>query len=421
MPSTRCARGWWIRFPPIEPRPGVALRRTAPSVDNEIGKRFGKGWDMPESRTFGEQAHHFCSLTGIDLPIVQAPMAGGWTTPELVAAVANAGGLGMIAAARVSTEGLRELLDATRARSDRPFGVNFLLAPPDPFDGGRSRLRPLLDEIRAELGLPPPDGAPRPEPPPLEEQLQLVLERGVKVVSFAMGDPSAHVETVHDAGGLVLAAATSVEEAKALDAAGVDVIVAQGAEAGGHRATFRVRHPQEPPLIGTLVLVPALADALDRPVLAAGGVMDGRGLAAALTLGACGVQMGTRFLLTPESGAFPDYRRRILAGGDTDTAITWRLTGRPARTLRNRLLTLLDDTGEDPLPWPHQAAAAIDIYRAAAARDDGDFAILLAGQGAPLARDTQPAAEMVAEIAAEAGRILGRFAHGDSDLGNSAG
>lgn len=371
---------------------------------------------MSSASEFGERAHRFCALVGSEVPVVQAPMAGGWITPELVAAVANAGGLGMIAAARLSTDRLLQAIDETRRLTDRPFGVNFLLAPPEPFDGDRSPVQATFDRIRAEMELRnPPAGADGPTPVALDEQLRLVLERGVGVVSFALGDPSALVGRVHAAGGVVLATATTVEEAIRLDAAGVDVIVAQGAEAGGHRSTFRVRYGEELPLIGTVVLVPAIADAVPRPVLASGGVMDGRGLAAALALGASGVQMGTRFLIAQESGAFPEYRERIVRGRDTDTVVTWQFTGRPARSLRNRFLELTTAADHDPLPWPHQAAAARDIYQAAIDGGHGDYAPLLAGQGVAIARRVQPAAEVVAEVVAEARQALARLAGAAND------
>lgn len=345
------------------------------------------------------------------MPIVQAPMAGGWTTAELVATAANAGALGMIAAARLSVEQLRAMIKATRQLTDRPFGVNFLLAPPEPFDGQAEVIQGGLNQLREQFNLPPQEGKLKlPPPTSLEEQLELILDQNIPVVSFAMGNPAKYVERIHAREALVFGTATTVEEAIELEKVGVDVIVAQGAEAGGHRATFSVQYGDELPLVGTIVLVPSIVDAVKCSVLASGGIMDGRGLVAALALGACGVQMGTRFLATPESGAFSDYRQEIFKARDVDTVMTWQFTGRPARSIRNRFIEHLDQLRIKPLPWPYQAVAAEDIYRAAVTENRGEIAPLLAGQGAALARPNQNAAEVVAEIIAEGQQVLGEFA-----------
>lgn len=362
---------------------------------------------METINTFGMKSRKFCELVDIDVPIVQAPMAGGWTTAELVATAANAGGLGMIAAARLSVEQLRAMIEATRQLADRPFGVNFLLAPPEPFDGRAETVQIGLNQLRAQFNLPPQEGKLNlPPSTSLDEQLEFVLAQNTPVISFAMGNPAKYVEQIHAHEALVFGTATTVEEAIELEKVGVDVIVAQGAEAGGHRATFSVQYGDELPLVGTIVLVPSVVDAVKCPVLASGGLMDGRGLIAAVALGASGVQMGTRFLATPESGAFPDYRQKIFNARDTDTVMTWQFTGRPARSIRNRFIEHLDQSGITPLPWPYQAVAAEDIYRAAVTENMGTIAPLLAGQGASLAQPNQSAAEVIAEIIAEAQQVL---------------
>jgi nitronate monooxygenase len=347
-------------------------------------------------------------LLGIRHPIVQAPMAGGWTTPELVAAVSNAGGLGSLAAARLSTSQLDAALARLRSLTARPVAVNFLLARPDPppHDGGAGPVWAVLDRLRAAHGL-PPRSAPLVLPPSaLEEQLELVLASGVRIVTFAMGSPGPLVERVHAAGALAVATATTVAEAELLAAEGVDAVVAQGAEAGGHRSTFRVDADGGVPLVGTMALVPAVVDAVRCPVLASGGIMDARGVVAALALGAGAAQMGTRFLLAHESGAFPDYRRALVAARETDTEVTRTLSGRPARALRNRVVEAMAESGVPPLGWPYQAIAASDLYEAAAARDDAGLAPLLAGQGLRLARATQAAGEIVDELVREGGVLL---------------
>jgi nitronate monooxygenase len=347
-----------------------------------------------------------CDLLGISYPIIQAPMAGGWTTPELVAAVSNAGGLGVLAGARISPEQLREDIRAVKARTDRPFGVNFILARPE--DGGKEvdTVQRFLDRFRRALQLPPGNTEFTLPPSPLPEQLEIVFEERVPVLSTALGDASSLVEPAHEAGALVTAMVTTVEEAVRVVEGGVDVVVAQGAEAGGHRSTFELGPDGEVPLVGTLALVPQVVDAVGVPVVAAGGIMDGRGLLAALALGADGVQMGTRFLLARESGAFPDYRKRLLAATETDTVVTSAFTGRPARGVRNRFAEEYLRDGPDPLAFPLQNLATIDIFMKAQTRDEGDYFLLLAGQGLRMLKGDQGAAEIVGELVKGAQKII---------------
>jgi len=341
-----------------------------------------------------------CRQLGIALPIVQAPMAGGWTTPALVAAVSNAGGLGMLAGARISAEALRTQVQAVRALTDRPFGVNFLLAPPDPAPHDIAAVQGALDRGRARLGLPRGPALPSLPASPLQEQLAYVCEARIPVVGFAMGDPAPFVARIKDGGGFVIAMACTVDDAVRLEAGGVDAIVAQGSEAGGHRSLLDTTAGAEVPLIGTLALVPQVVDAVRIPVIAAGGIMDGRGVFAALSLGAQAAQLGTRFLLARESNAFPAYRRRLRDARETDTVMTLAISGRPARALRNDLVRAVDGAGAPPLPWPYQAMAADDVYRAAVAADDADWAPLLAGQGLRLAGSEASAAQIVEALVA---------------------
>jgi nitronate monooxygenase len=341
-----------------------------------------------------------CRRLGIALPIVQAPMAGGWTTPALVAEVANAGGLGMLAAARLSAQDLRAQVEAVRSATDRPFGVNFLLAPPDPAPGDAGAMQKALDRGRERFGL--ATGPARLSALPasqLAEQLAYVSEARIPIVGFAMGDPAPFVDRIKAHGGFVVAMATTVDDAMRLEASGADAIVAQGSEAGGHRSLLDAAAGADPPLVGTLALVPQVVDAVRVPVIAAGGIMDGRGVFAALSLGAQAAQLGTRFLLARESGAFAAYRRRLCEATETDTVMTRAISGRPARALRNELVRTVDGAGTPALPWPYQALAAEDVYRAAVGAGDPEWAPLLAGQGLRLAREEAPAAEIVESIA----------------------
>ena len=350
-----------------------------------------------------------CDLLGVRYPVVQAPMAGGWTTPELVSAVSNTGGFGVLAGARVSPERLREDIRAVKERTDRPFGVNFLLAPPEPGGGDVVAVQRFLDGFREELGLAPGETELALPPSPLEEQLEIVFEEGVPVLSTALGDPGDLAEWAHAKGVLVMAMVTTVEEAVLVAERGADIVVAQGAEAGGHRSTFELGPEGEAALVGTMALVPQVADAVDVPVVAAGGIADGRGLLAALALGAAGAQLGTRFLLARESGVHPAYRERLIAATEEDTVVTRAFTGRPARALRNRFLEKYSSAGPELLAWPLQSLAAGDIYGASQTTGNDDYSPLYAGQGLRMLKGDQGAAEIVEEIVAEAGAALSRL------------
>ena len=350
-----------------------------------------------------------CDLFDLRYPIVQAGMGAGLTTPELVAAVSNAGGLGILGAHLMPPDRLRAAIRAIRARTDRPFGVNFIVAPPEPGSGDVATAQRFPDRFRPELGL--PAGAPDLvlPPSPLPELLAIVFAERVPVLSLGLGDPSPFVGPAREHGARVIAMVSTVAEAVRAADAGADVVAAQGTEAGGHRSNFALDADGEVPQIGTLALVPQVRDAVDVPVLAAGGIMDGRGLVAALALGADGVLMGTRFLVARESGAFPAYREALLAATETDTVVSPAPTGRPARSLRNRLVEEMTDAGFAALAYPLQGLAAMDVYLAAAASNRAELFPLWAGQGLRLLRDGQGAAEVVAEVVAQAAAVIARL------------
>jgi nitronate monooxygenase len=333
-------------------------------------------------------------LLGIRYPIVQAPMAGGPTTTELVAAVSEAGGLGSVAGAALPPDTLREVIRAVRARTARPFVVNLFapLPPPAPAPGVVERMQKLLEPHRERLGLGPP-AAPAPPAWTAADQLAVVVEERVPAFSFTFGIPP--LDAVRESGAKVLGTATSVAEAVELERAGVDVVVAQGAEAGGHRGTFLGSFEES--LTGTLALVPQVVDAVSVPVVAAGGIMDGRGIAAALALGAAGAQLGTAFLFCPEAGVREAHLRAI---GELGTFVTASGSGRPARGARTPLLVEIEASGVEVPPYPLQRALLDDLR---AASDDNGF--FLGGQGAPLGR-ALPASELVATLAREAEAAL---------------
>ncbi len=285
-------------------------------------------------------------LLGIQYPLLQAPMAGGPTTPELVAAVSNAGALGNIGASHLRAAALRDQIRAVRALTDQPFGVNlFVVDEPTVSMDEIVHAQTLLAPYRAELGIatpPPPDHFAQ----SFAEQLAVVLEERVPVFSFTFGVPSKDdLRRLRDNGTFVIGTATTVAEGMQLEEAGVDVICGQGSEAGGHRGTFA--DDFERGLIGTMALTPQLVESVSVPVIAAGGIMDGRGIAAALALGAVGAQMGTAFLVTQESGAHPKHKAAILASGEDLTTLTRVFSGRPARALANRFTEELHEKEGD--------------------------------------------------------------------------
>lgn len=316
----------------------------------------------------------------------------------------------MLAGAMVPPERLREDIRAVKARTSKPFGVNFLLARPEPGNRDMALVQRFLDRFREELGMPPGQTDLALPPSPLAEQLEVLFEERVPVLSFALGDPGDLVARVHEEDMLVMAMVTTVEEAELVTERGADIVVAQGAEAGGHRSTFELGPGGEVPLVGTLALIPQVVDAVDIPVVAAGGIADGRGLLAALALGASGAQVGTRFLSARESGVFPAYRKHLLEAAQTDSVVTRAFTGRPARGMRNHFLEEYLKEGPEPLAFPLQMLATRDIYEEARARDEGDHFLLLAGQGLGMLKDGQGAAEIVAEIVSGAEATLARLA-----------
>jgi nitronate monooxygenase len=345
---------------------------------------------------------------GVEHPIIQAPMAGGTSTAELTAAVSNAGGLGSIAGGYSPPAALRESIRAVRALTSRPFQVNLFAAEPPrsaPAAEEIRRAQEALAPFRAELGLAPPP--PPATLPRFEEQLRVVLDERVPIFSFTFGAlTSEDVAALARAGAVVMGTATTVREARALEAAGAHAIVAQGGEAGAHRGTFL--GPPERALVGTIALVPQIADAVPLPVIAAGGIMDGRGIAAALALGAQGVQLGTAFIPCPESGASRAHKEALLARrDDDDTTLTRAFSGKTARGLRNRFVEAME--GAPLLPYPFQNSMTADLRREAAKAGKADLLSLWAGQGAPLSR-ARPAADLVGELVRETEQALARLA-----------
>lgn len=346
----------------------------------------------------------FLARLGIQLPIIQAPMAGV-STPELAAAVSNAGGLGSLGIGPSSVEQAQRMIEQTRALTDRPFNINlFCHAPaqPDPQREAAwlAHLRPLFDEVG--LALPSSLTAGYPSFIENDALLQMLLAQRPAVVSFHFGLPSApQIAALREAGICLLATATNVHEAQLIEQAGLDGIIAQGIEAGGHRGMFDPGLADEQ--WSTAVLVRLLTQQCQLPIIAAGGIMDGQGIRAVLELGAAAAQLGTAFVPCPESSASPAYRRALRSARAGHTRLTASISGRPARGMLNRLIEHGEAPGApSPAGYPMTYDAAKQLNAAASKQDNHEFAAHWAGMGAPLARE-MPAAQLVAELIREAG------------------
>lgn len=336
---------------------------------------------------------------GLELPIVQAPMAGGPTSPELVAAVCNAGGLGSLGTSFMSGKAILEACRRIRALTDRAFAVN-LFVPEDhaPSPETLAAASGALDGYRAEVGLSPPPARPA-YLQPFAEQIEAVVEARVPVYSFCFGIPEdAVLDRLRAVGAHLIGTATTVSEGLLLEEAGVDAVVAQGFEAGGHRGSFAV--PYDHGLVGLMALLPQMVDALEVPVIAAGGMMEGRGIAASLVMGASAAQLGTAFLGTDECGWGESHRAALWQGREDTTALTDAFTGKPARGLRNRFMVEAFEQHLPKAPYPAQYGIGIDLYRKAALLGRHDLMAIWAGQGVAALR-RGPAAELVKALARE--------------------
>lgn len=346
----------------------------------------------------------------IESPIIQAPMAGV-STPAMAAAVCNAGGLGSIGVGAVDAEGTRQMITAVRERTDRPFQVNVFCHQPAQADSSLeaawlNRLRPEF----ARYGASPPERLLEIYRSFLvdDAKLAVLLAERPAVVSFHFGLPARErVDALRNAGIRLLATATNLAEGQAAAAAGVDAVVAQGFEAGGHRGVFDPAAPDD--CLGTVALTRLLANKLDLPVIAAGGIMDGAGIAAALALGAAAAQLGTAFVACPESSADAGYRAVLLGPAASHTVMTTAISGRPGRSLANRFTALGETVDRKTIPaYPIAYDAGKSLHAAAKAAGEFGYGAQWAGQGAPLAR-ALPAAELVARLRIELQQALSRW------------
>jgi nitronate monooxygenase len=347
-------------------------------------------------------------LFGIEHPILLSPMAGmmDW---ELAVAVSEGGGLGSIPCAMLSTERAREEITKVRAKTSAPINLNFFTHKPAPPDNAReASWRDRLAPYYKEFGLDPHAAAPAPTRAPFDGGwCALVEELRPAVVSFHFGLPAdALLVRVKAAGCKVIASATTAEEARWLEGRGVDAIIAQGAEAGGHRGIFLSDDIATQP--GTFALVPQVVDAVNVPVIAAGGVSDARGIAAAFMLGAAGVQIGTAYLQAPESKISAPHRQALAEANDASTVLTNVMSGRPARGIINRLIREQGPLADVPA-FPMASNAIAPLRTAAEKAGSGDFSPLWSGQAAALGR-AMPARALTRKLAADAQALLVHFA-----------
>ncbi len=350
-----------------------------------------------------------CDIFGIKYPILLAGM-GGASTPELAAAVSNAGGLGILGAAAQGPDELSEWIKRTRELTDKPFGVDTLLPSTVPSSGSTSQFRAELPQghvdfarnFKQRYGIPDPDrtaarrGGMAFSREFFLKQIEVVLDEKVPVYVSGLGDPGFMVKDAHARGMKVMAVAGAVKHALRFVDSGLDVIVAQGTDGGGHNSR-----------IGTMALIPQVVDAVKpRPVVAAGGIADGRGIVAALALGAVGVWCGTPFLATLEAG-IDDYQKQALLGATADDAVVTRsVTGKPCRVLKSKWTEEFDSSGLQALSMPYQGLISMPILEGARAANRADIYPGIAGQSVGMLHKIRPAREVLETMVAEAIEIL---------------
>jgi len=371
-----------------------------------------------------------CDLLGIEYPVISAgmgPVAGGLTGPvataPLAAAVSNAGGLGVIGGAGFSPERLRAEINQLRSMTDKPFGVDLLLPsnymggaasgemPRDPRDlipqATRDGIRKLAEDLGVEWKEAP---APRPSSTATAErparpaggmsdgQMEVVIEEKIPVFASGLGNPAPWIERLHANGTKVLSLIGNVKNAKRVADAGADVVVAQGTEAGGHTGR-----------IATFALVPQVLDAVaPKPVIAAGGIADGRGLAAALAMGAIGVWCGTAFLVAEEANQPDLQKQRVLAAGDEDTRITRLYSGKTMRNVTNPLIEAYEASGIQALPMGLQGMLIADLVYSCRQAGREDLLMNAAGQASGLLHNIRPAADVLADMVSGAAQIIAK-------------
>jgi nitronate monooxygenase len=351
-------------------------------------------------RASGWPNRRLLDLLKIDHPIIQAPMGGGHISPDMPVAVCGAGGLGSFPCSALTPAQLREVVAKIRAQTNKPLNLNFFCHVTQRDAALEAAWLKRLATYYTELGVAPPDFPAGTRPAFNAEMCGVVVELRPDVVSFHFGLPEkALVDRLRAAGCVILSSATTVTEARWLEEHGADAVIAQGVEAGGHRAMFLTNEPASQ--LGTLALVPQIVDAVKVPVIAAGGIADGRGIAAALALGASAVQMGTAYLLCPDATISALHRAAIKSAKDRLSAVSNVLTGRPARVIVNRIVREVGPLATDVPSFPLGQVALGPLRIKAESQGSADFSGLYAGEAAALCREL-PARELTSKLAAEA-------------------
>jgi nitronate monooxygenase len=338
-----------------------------------------------------------CDILGIDLPIIQAPMASAQGSAMAIA-VCNAGGLGSLPCATISTETMRQEIAAIRSKTAHPFNVNFFCHTAPAPDSARAiawrhRLSPYYRELDLDLDVPAGGGVRTPFG---ADAADVLAEFQPPVVSFHFGLPAPHLlDRVRSWNPKILASATTVDEARWLEDKGVDIIIAQGWEAGGHRGIFLSEDLTTQ--VGTFALLPQIVAAVQVPVVAAGGIATAEGVAAAMGLGSAGVQIGTAYLLCPESKITTLHRAALKSEASRHTAVTNVFTGRPARGIVNRIIREVGPISPDAPPFPLAADGIAPLRTAAESQGSSDFSSLWSGQNATACREI-PAADLTREL-----------------------
>ncbi len=332
------------------------------------------------------KSEEFIKLLGVEIPVIKAPMAGGPSSPELVAAVSNAGGLGSIGGGYLTPDILEKQIREVKSQTNNPFGVNLFITDPDKeITAPGTNISEKLSSYATELGVElTGQVAPFPD---FEKQFEVVLDNKVRVFSFTFGIPEKkYTEELKRNNIFVIGTATSVGEAIALQNAGCDAVVAQGYEAGGHRGSFDVENGL--PLVGTIALVPQIADRLNIPVIASGGIMDGRGIYASLSLGASAVQMGTAFLACEEANVNQSWVELLLSSEDVSTVLTNAYTGKFARGIKTRFTSEMQQFEKEIPEYPSQHQHTRELRVKAKELNNSEFMSFWAGQGSAMSRKT---------------------------------
>lgn len=353
--------------------------------------------------------NQFTQLLKITYPIIQAPMAGS-TTPQLVAAVSNAGGLGSLGAALMSPEQTRAAIKEIRTLTNKPFSVNLFI--PEPVKNISTdtiiTTNKAYDVFRKDLNVQESSVVATNTAPDFAGQIAVVIEEQVPIFSFTFGLlPTEIIAKLKHHKIKIIGTATTMREAMMLERSGVDAIVAQGSEAGGHRGSAFDTNIQDA-LIGTMALVPQIVDVVKLPVIASGGIMDGRAIVAAFALGAQAAQLGTAFLTCPEASIKAPHRQALLNSTDESTRLTTAFTGKTARSIKNRMLLEIAAQNISPLPFNLHRAMLGDIYAAATQQQKADFLPLWAGQASHLCRDL-PVQELMEKLVNETEESLQKF------------